>query len=113
MAAYPNTNFDADATHVTPRQSIEPDIASDGTVRGRVVSTKEVYDLTLVHKYVSESDAAAIETFYGSNRVAQVEVTWRSVTYNVYFKSKPRVEPFTGVLWTVTSELFGSRADGA
>jgi hypothetical protein len=112
MAAYPNTEYST-ASRVTPRSALAMDVASDGTVRGRVVSTGEVYDLTLVHDFLLEADAQTIETFYGSNRTAQVEVTWRGDTYNAYFASKPTVEPAGGLYWKVTSTLIGRLSDGS
>lgn len=113
MATYPNTVYDAAASRVTPRQSIVPDIASDGSIRSRVMSTGEVYDLVLVHPYLLEADAQTIETFYGSNRTAQIDVTWRGDTYNCYFTGKPDVSPAGGLYWKVTSTLFGRLADGS
>jgi len=112
MAAYPNTEYST-ASRVTPRSALAMDVASDGTVRGRVVSTGEVYDLTLVHDFLLEADAQTIETFYGSNRVAQVDVTWRGDTYQCYFAGKPTVAPAGGVYWAVTSVLVGRLSDGS
>lgn len=112
MATYPNTTY-SPASRVTPREAIAMDVASDGTIRGRVISTGEVYDITLVHEYLSESDAQTLETFYGSNRVAQIDVTWRGDTYQCYFAGKPNVVSAGGVYWTVTSTLVGRLSDGS
>lgn len=112
MAAYPNTSYDADATRVTPRESVTLDTSDGGTVRGVVKYAGEIYDLTLVHKYLLEADAAVIEAFYTTNKALSVDVTWRGATYNCFFTGKPDVAPAAGLYFTVTSRLVGKRSDG-
>lgn len=114
MAAYPNTAYDADASRVTPRESLALDVSDGGDIRGRVLTPHEVYDLVLVHKGISESDADTIESFYATNRTAQIDVTWRGDTYYCRFVGKPDSAPFNGgVRWVTTSRLVGKRSDGA
>lgn len=112
MASYPNTTYDAGASRVTPRESVAVDASDGGTIRGVSTRAAEVYDLKLVHLGLSEAEAATLESFYNTNKVAQIDVTWRSVTYNCQFVSKPDVEPWQGALWSVTSTLVGKRSDG-
>jgi len=112
MASYPNTTYD-EASRVTPRDSIAMDVASDGSIRSVVNTTGEVYDVTLVHAYLSESDAATIESFYASNRTASVDVSWRGVTFACRFTGKPTVDPAGGTYWKVTSKLIGRKSDGS
>ena len=113
MAAYPNTDYDAGASRVEPRSSVSVDVADSGNVRGVSLRAVETYDLKLVHLGLSEAEAATIESFFTTNKTAQVDVTWRSVTYNCQFVIKPSVEPWHGALWQVTSTLVGKRSDGA
>lgn len=112
MASYPNTRY-SESSRVAPRESVAIDTASDGTLRGMIVTTGEVYDIKLVHQYLTETDAQTIETFYNNNRVASIDVTWRGDTYACLFARKPEVEPAGGVYWTVTSTLIGRLSDGS
>lgn len=112
MAAYPSVAF-AKGTQVVARNNVALDVAEDGTVRGRKLHTKETYDLALVHEYASETDANTVEDFYEGSPAQQVDVTWRSQTYNCYWAGKPVVEHADADLWTVTSRLVGVRSDGA
>lgn len=111
MAAYPVTDFHA-GSQVVARSNIALDVAEDGSVRGRKLHTKETYDVVLVHNYQTSTVANTIEDFYEGNPTQQVDVTWRSVTYNCYWSSKPLVENVNGALWRVTSVLVGVRSDG-
>ena len=111
MATYPNTSYDL-ASRVTPRPSVETDTSDGGTIRGRSLYAAEVYDITLVHKYLTEAEADTLEAFYASNKGVSVDVTWRGDTYNAIFKGKPDTTPEGGGLWTVTSRLDGKRSDG-
>lgn len=112
MATYPNTDYDVDATRVTPRESVTTDTSDGGTVRGVVKYAGEIYDITLVHKYILEAEAAVIESFYTANKALSVDVTWRGATYNCVFTGKPEASPSTGIHFTVTSRLVGNRSDG-
>ncbi len=112
MASYPNTSY-SPSSRVVPRESIAMDVASDGTLRGVVTATGEVYDVVLVHPFLTEAQAATIESFYTSNRTASVDVTWRGVTLACRFAGKPVVEPAGGVYWQVTSKLIGRKSDGS
>lgn len=113
MAAYPNTVYDSAASRVSPRESVAVDVADSGNVRGVSLRAVEAYDLKLVHLGLSEAEAATIESFYVTNKALEVDVTWRSVTYNCQFTAKPSVDPWQGALWQVTSTLVGKRSDGA
>jgi len=111
MASYPAVAF-SKSSQVTPRSVIDLDVAEDGSVRGRKIHTKETYDVVLTHNYVDEATANTIEEFYEANPTQQVDVTWRSVTYNCWWASKPVVAHEEGGVWNVTSVLVGVRSDG-
>lgn len=111
MASYPVTDYHK-GSQVVPRNNIALDVAEDGSVRGRKLHTKETYDVALVHTYRTEAEANTIEEFYEGNPTQQVDVTWRGVTYNCYWASKPAIEHSEGIHFTVTSVLVGVRSDG-
>ena len=111
MASYPSIAF-SKGSQVTARNNIDLDVAEDGSVRGRKLHTKETYDAVIVHSYVPEADANAIEEFYEANPTQQVDIVWRGATYNCYWVSKPVVEHAEGETWNVTSVLVGVRSDG-
>ena len=111
MASYPTTDYHK-GSQVVPRTNIALDVAEDGTVRGRKLHTKETYDVVLVHSYQTEAEANTLEDFYEGAPTQQVDVAWRSVTYNCYWASKPVVEHDDAAFWRVTSVLVGVRSDG-
>lgn len=112
MASYPTTEYHK-GSQVLPRNNIALDVAEDGSVRGRKLHTKETYDVLLVHSYRTEAEANTLEDFYEGSPTQQVDVTWRSVTYNCYWAGKPAVEHDDGASWTVKCSLVGVRSDGA
>lgn len=112
MAAFPNTAYSQDS-QIEAMPNIALARAEDGSIRGRMLRSNETYDVRLVHNNLTETDANTIEDFYETDPTRQVEVTWRSVTYNCRWVSKPVIEHFQGDRWTAVSTLMGVRVDGA
>lgn len=110
MPPFPNTAYSQD-TQILAEPNVLLDKASDGTIRGRVLNAAEVYEVTLVHNNLTEAQANAIEDFYETDPTQEVNVTWRSVTYNCRWMGKPEIRHFRGATWTAISRLKGVRAD--
>ena len=111
MAAYPNTSFSS-GSRMSAIENIELDSASDGTIRGRVVSVSPNYDALMVHEALTEAQAASIETFYETDPTRQVEITWRGVQYNARWRGKPMVTHAFAAMWRVESAFLAVRNDG-
>lgn len=112
MATYPSITI-AQRSTVIPRRRIAINEAVDGSVRGASLHTKESYDLTIVHEFITSTDVGTLDSFYATNKLNQVDITWNGVTYNCRFLCKPESQPAGGVTWTSVSRLVGNQSGGA
>jgi len=105
MAAYPNLGQTTQS-----RESWEDDVkierASNGTARGRALFAGRKLELQIAH-VVERSDVATLLSFYDTNRLLPVDVTWAGdgVTRAMLFAGPPDVRPEGGTLWRVTSRM--------
>lgn len=105
MAAYPSIGQTTQS-----RESWADDVqierASNGAARGRALFAGRKLELQIAH-VVERSDVATLLSFYDTNRLLPVDVTWAGdgVTRAMLFAGVPDVQPEGGVLWRVTSRL--------
>lgn len=105
MAAYPSIGQTTQS-----RESWADDVqierASNGAARGRALFAGRKLELQIAH-VVERSDVATMLSFYDTNRLLPVDVTWAGdgVTRAMLFAGVPDVQPEGGVLWRVTSRL--------
>lgn len=111
MATYPLTRF-SKGTDFVARESTLVDIASDGTPRGVITSAKVVYDVKLIHRFLTAAEASSLESFWSTYQADQIDVTWKSETYELYFLRRPVTRHLGGGWWSAECDLVGNRDDG-
>lgn len=105
MAAYPSIGQTTQS-----RESWADDVrierASNGAARGRALFTGRKLALQVSH-VVNRGDVATLLSFYDTNRLLPVDVTWAGdgITRAMLFDGPPDVQPEGGTLWRVTSKL--------
>lgn len=108
MAAYPNLGQTSQS-----RESWEDDVqierASNGAARGRALYAGRKLSLQISH-LCERADVDALLTFYDTNRLLPVDVTWAGdgATRAMLFSGPPDVQPEGGTLWRVTSRMVQS-----
>ena len=105
MAAYPSLGQTSQS-----RESWADDVqierASNGTARGRALFAGRKLELQIAH-VVERSDVATLLSFYDTNRLLPVDVTWAGdgVTRAMLFAGAPGVQTEGGTLWRVTCRM--------
>ncbi len=112
MPAYPATPLPSVGSTVTPRRAVTLTDSEDGAVRGVSLWTKESYDVQIQHRNCTQAEKASLESYYATNKVAQVDITWDGSVYYCRYVAKPQSVPQGGGLWSVTARLIGTRSDG-
>lgn len=103
MANYPDFDQTTESRE-TWIDDIQVGRASNGAARGRALFTGRKLKLELSHVVLRE-DADALLTFYDTNRLQSVDVTWSGdgITRTMLFASAPSIEPIEGPWWAVTN----------
>jgi hypothetical protein len=112
MPAYPSTPLPSVGSTVTPRNQIRVTDAEDGSIRAVSLWTSESYDVVIVHKAVTKTTKDTLESYYATNKLAQVDITWDGSTYNCRYVQKPTSAAIGGGLWTVTARFVGNKSGG-
>lgn len=105
MAAYPSIGQTTQS-----RESWTDDVklerASNGSARGRALFAGRKLELQVAH-VVERGDVATLLSFYDTNRLLPVDVTWSGdgVTRQMLFAAAPDVQTEGGTLWRVTSRM--------
>ena len=108
MAAYPSLTHSDESTR-TPRGGIQLDTAEDGTVRGRSLYSKTVYEIIAIHPFLSSANRDLVTAHYAANVNGAFSYTWPdgSVAHTVVYSEAPEIVWHPGG-WTVTSRLLGT-----
>lgn len=113
MPAYPSTPLMHPASTIRPRRSVTVTDAEDGTIRGVQLYTSESYDIEIEHRTITKTQKDSLESFYASNKTAQIDITWDGSTYNCRFVQKPFATYLDkSTLWNVTCRLVGVKSGG-
>lgn len=105
MAAYPSLGQTTQSREAWI-DDVQIERASNGTARGRALFAGRKLTLQVAH-VVERGDVTTLLSFYDSNRLLPVDVTWAGdgATRAMLFDSSPDVQPEGGTLWRVTSRL--------
>lgn len=110
MADYPSLPVD-EGSQIQKDGGIRIDVAQNGAVRGRRLYAQTVFRITLVHRYISNSDRTTLLSHYDSH--AGQRFNWTSPAgelYGVQYLDEPaEIQHPTGD-WTMTTRLIGTRA---
>lgn len=113
MATYPITPVMVMGSTVTPRMNAVVNTAVDGTLRVSSLHAVESYDIAIKHDLVTSAEVTTMETFYATNKLAQVDVTFRGIVYNCRYVKKPVTVPVGGDRWATTHTFIGTQSGGA
>ena len=106
MAAYPSIGM---RTVVSPVASIIIDTAVSGAVRGIDLSAEDVFEIEVIHPFISAADRNTIISFYNTNKALIVALDAADGnTYDVMFKARPTVEVINATWFTVTANMVGN-----
>ncbi len=106
---YPDLPVD-DETDITPRAGIRIERAENGKIRGQRMFPQTIYDLTLVHRHVSEVERLALLAHFAGFASQQFDVATRDgEIYRVRYLETPHGTPLPGGQWTMTVRLSGPR----
>lgn len=100
-----------ETTKLTPRPRVLPRYASNGTVRLRILTTNDKYDLTLTHGMMTIAEREQLLLFYAQYRSSGFSLTTAEdgVTRYYRFAANPfNIVPLPGfspVLFTATVNL--------
>jgi len=107
--AYPSVAQGTESKFV-PINSNKLDIASNGTVRARVTYVNDVFNATVIHPYITETEKDSILTFYDSNKTGSgfdfVRIA-DGLTYTLIFNGRPEVYRHNSTWWSVISKMIG------
>ena len=114
--AYPGYEQSIDSRREVVSDSAQIYIAVDGSPYVRDYTSTTTYRFTVVHEYLTPTEAATILSEYESALGGSTAFTWQgdygapfsSQTYTCYFLSRPFVDPsVAGEFFRVTSQLWG------
>jgi hypothetical protein len=105
MAAYPNLGQTTQSSE-SWEDDVQIERASNGAARGRALFAGRKLTLQIAH-ICERSDVATLLSFYDSNRLLPVDVTWAGdgVTRAMLFAGPPDVQTEGGTLWRVSCRM--------
>ena len=109
MAAYPvDQGGKGSKIRVFPAAGIRFTNMSDGALRGFRDYTEEVYQITVEHFWLNNTDRDAIIAHYDAGPTTLHTVTKGSDIYDVYYTNKPQIPDEEGPLSMVLSSFIGT-----
>lgn len=87
-----------------PVDNLQYDDATDGTLRGRSFWTTEKERFTVAQKGLTDAERVTLKSFYADNRLLDVTLLYKSVTYTCRMLAPPRFVP-SGGLWDSVVEM--------
>ena len=105
MAAYPNLG-QTNQSRESWADNMQIERASNGAARGRTLFAGRKLELQVSH-VCARSNVATLLSFYDTNRLLPVDVTWAGdgVTRQMLFAAAPDVQTEGGTLWRVTCRM--------
>lgn len=110
MATYPVLNQSYEST-VSPIDNNKVSTSADGTLRAKVTYSETVFELNVVHPFLSTTDKDSIITFYNTNKNLNFtfNLASESQDYTCIFKSQPEVQKISSSFWNVTMKAIGTQ----
>ena len=109
MATYPVLDQSYSSTRKA-LNNVKTEVAADGTIRGQNNYSKTVYNFSIVHPYISDTEQASVQTFYNAN--SDVSFTFNyakdGADYTLIFIGEPEFNKATANYWNVTTKAIGS-----
>jgi len=111
MADYPVTLPVGARTRVEPDAGMITDIATDGTVRTRIMHDVTRFDITIDHPYLSSAERTTLLAHYATDKALTFNFVapW-GTTYIVRYLNEPRGQPHAGGYWTFSTSVSGVAA---
>lgn len=110
MATYPDIDQSFDSS-VRQDGGVSLDEADDGSLRGRSAYAENMYDLEIIHPWISTTDKNTLLTFYDTNKTAVNTFTLDADgnDYSVVFVQPPAWKKHSATHWTVTMYMRGTQ----
>lgn len=110
VVAYYNLPYGRE-TSIEPRPSVDFDIMSDGTPRGRESTAKDVFDASILHPMITQAEANGLLAHYETNKLATISFVHAGKTYHLHYLGRPSIRTVNGVYRDATVRMVGSLAD--
>lgn len=111
MADYPTSLKIENTTNISVRDGLEIDFAEDLTVYQRDTPAEPLYDIQVVHEYMTYSEVQTLMTFYATNRLLEFTFYYGPLTFTAKFAARPQVQHVKGGWWRADVSILGTQDD--
>ena len=94
---------------VTPDAGIRFTKMADGTVRGFRDYAEEIYTISVEHFWLTANDRDAVIAYYDDALTSLRVLITDEGAFDVYFVNRPQITDKSGALYTVVSNLIGTK----